>query len=278
MQLISDSGSTKTTWAIIENGEVKDTITTAGMNPYFHTSASVEAILQAELVPFLSPDFIREIHFYGAGCSTESKNAMLKDAMKIFFRKAEIMIYHDILGAARALFGDGQGIACILGTGCNCCYYNNGAIESRVPSLGYLFGDEGAGSYLGRNFIGSYLKERLPVALKKEFDDQYRLTLEDILNSVYNRPYPNRWLASFSEFMNQRQSHPFIREMVASSFNAFFEEQVSKYDHYKVIPVSFVGSIAFFYKEILLETAEKFGINVGTIMRSPLEGLVSYHC
>ena len=121
------------------------------------------------------------------------------------------------------------------------------------------------------------LKEKLPSELKKEFDDQYKLTLEDILNSVYNRPYPNRWLASFSEFMGKRQSHPFIREMVASSFNAFFEEQVSKYDNYKVIPVSFVGSIASFYKEILLDTAEKFGINVGAIMRSPLEGLVRYH-
>jgi N-acetylglucosamine kinase-like BadF-type ATPase len=233
--------------------------------------------MQAGLVPFLSPDFIKEIHFYGAGCSTENNNAMLKDAMQLYFRKADIFIYHDILGAARAVFGKGKGIACILGTGCNCCYFDNDLIEAKVASLGYLFGDEGAGSYLGRTFMESYLKKRLPDDLVIEFDAIYKLTLEDILNAVYNRPSPNRWLASFSEFLAPRQNHPFVRQLVADSFEAFFKEQVTKYDHYNELPVSFVGSIAFFYKDILMETAEKSGILVGTIIQSPLEGLIKYH-
>jgi glucosamine kinase len=277
MVIIADSGSTKTTWALLENGSLKNTFTTAGLNPYFHNSESLDAVLKAELIPFLSPDFVREIHFYGAGCSTENNNSMLKDAMIIFFRKAEVSIYHDIFGAARALFGNGQGIACILGTGCNCCYYDGTSIESRVPSVGYLFGDEGAGSYLGRTFMEKYLKNKLPSDIKREFDTIYKFSLEDILNAVYNRPYPNRWLASFSEFLSPRQKHPFIKELVTGSFKAFFEEQVSKYDNYKEVNVSFVGSIAWFYKDILLETAEKEGIKVGTILQSPLDGLVEYH-
>ena len=277
MKIIADSGSTKTTWALIENGELKNVIPTPGLNPYFHTSESIEAVLQADLLPFLTSDFIKEIHFYGAGCSTENNNSMLADSMKLFFRKAEVFIYHDILGAARALFGHTRGIACILGTGCNCCYYDGVNIESKVSSLGYLFGDEGAGSYLGRTFMEKYLKKKLPLDIRSEFDDIYKFTLEDILNSVYNRPSPNRWLASFSEFLAPRQNQPFIKELVVNSFHAFFEEQVSKYDNFRDVPVSFVGSIAYHYKDILAETAENEGIRVESILQSPLEGLISYH-
>ena len=277
MKIIADSGSTKTTWSLIDNGELKNVFTTGGLNPYFHTSESVEAILKADLQPNLSMDFIKEIYFYGAGCSTENNNSLLKDALKIYFRKAEIFIYHDILGAARALFGRNKGIACILGTGCNCCYYDGTDIESKVSSLGYLFGDEGAGSYLGRTFMERYLKNKIPDDIRSEFDSIYKFSLEDILNAVYNRTSPNRWLASFSEFLAPRQNHPFVKDLVSNSFNAFFEEQVSKYDNYKELPVSFVGSIAFYYKEILLETANRIGIKVLTIMKSPVEGLMTYH-
>jgi N-acetylglucosamine kinase-like BadF-type ATPase len=277
MKLIADSGSTKTTWALVEKGAIKQTIPTPGLNPYFHTSETIEAALMADLAPYLPCDFIREIHFYGAGCSTENNNNMLEEAMKIFFRKADVYIYHDILGAARALFGRGPGIACILGTGCNSCFYDGKEIKTGVVSLGYLFGDEGAGSYLGKIFMEKYLKNRLPADIRKEFDSIYNFKLEDILNAIYNRPFPNRWLASFSEFLAPRQNHPFVHELVRGSFNAFFTEQLSNYSNYKNVPVGFIGSIACFYEDILLETAKEAGISVETILRSPLDGLVSYH-
>ena len=277
MKLIADSGSTKTTWALLEKGEHKSTFYTPGLNPYFLTSEMIEAILRADLAPYVPGDFIREIHFYGAGCSTENNNNMLKEAMKMFFRKADIFIYHDILGAARALFGKGTGIACILGTGCNSCYFDGKEVESRVSSLGYLFGDEGAGSYLGRSFMEKYLKNKLPGDIRDEFNLIYKFSLEDILNAIYNRPFPNRWLASFSEFLAPRQDHPFVNDLVRSSFNAFFREQLFKYGNYKNTPVGFVGSIAFFYKDILLKTAKEAGIRVETILRSPLDGLICYH-
>jgi glucosamine kinase len=277
MHLIADSGSTKTTWALIEKETVKKTVLTAGLNPYFHTSESVEAILMADLVPEVVPDDIREIYFYGAGCSTENKNALLKDSMKIFFRQAAIFIFHDILGAARALLGRQEGIACILGTGCNSCYFDGENIRTGVPSLGYIFGDEGAGSNIGKRFMEKYLKDKLPKDLKQQFDTQYNLTLEDILNSLYNRPYPNRFLASFSEFIAPRQQHPFLKEMVRSSLMAFFDEQVKRYENYREVPVSFVGSIAFHYRELLIEAAKDNKVRIGKILQSPMEGLVDYH-
>jgi len=277
MHLIADSGSTKTTWVLLDRGSVKKTISTPGLNPYFHSSASIHDILRAELVTQLVADDVSSIYFYGAGCSTENKIALLTEAMKVFFRNAGISIFHDILGAARALLGRKEGIACILGTGCNSCYYDGKEIRAGVPSLGYIFGDEGAGSNIGKLFLERYLKERLPADLKTEFQQAYNLTLEDILNALYNLPYPNRFLASFSEFIAPRQSHPFLRALVKSSLLAFFEEQVKKYDNYREVPVSFVGSIAYHYNGILLEAAEENKVKVGKIMKSPIEGLISYH-
>jgi len=277
MLLLADSGSTKTTWILLDDDLVKKTVNSPGLNPYFLASETIGAIIKADLIPELFADFIKEIHFYGAGCSTVNNNMMIKKSMAVFFRNAEISVYHDILGAARALFGNEKGIAGILGTGCNSCYYDGKEIYTGVPSLGYLFGDEGAGSYLGKQLIGHYLKESLPDDLRKEFDEKYRLNLEDILNALYNRPFPNRFLASFSKFLAPRKNHPFIHDLVTSSFISFFEAQVSKYSDYKSTPVSFTGSIAFIYSDILLEAAKEYGIKVGTISQSPVEGLIRYH-
>ena len=277
MKLIADSGSTKTTWTLIEDKRIVTTVQTVGMNPYFITSEMVEAILKADLVPNIPADFVKEIYFYGSGCSTENNNNMLKDTMQLFFRKAEIMIFHDILGAARSLLGKGKGIACILGTGCNACYYDGEEVFSNVPSLGYLFGDEGAGSNLGKTFMEKYLKNKLPPDIRNEFEQQNKLSLEDILNALYNRPFPNRFLASFSEFIGSRQHIPFFHDLIKKSFQAFVDEQIRKYPDHETLTISFVGSIAWYYKDILLETAAENNLHVGTILKSPMEGLITYH-
>jgi len=277
MKLIADSGSTKTTWILLEQDTVKETIGTSGLNPYFHDSESVEAVLRADLIPFVVEDNIREVHFYGAGCSTEYNNSMIRDAILHFFRKAEVHIYHDILGAARALFGQGKGIACILGTGCNSCFFDGTSLYSKVDSLGYLFGDEGAGSYLGKLFMSAYLKKELPEELRASFDKQYGFTLEDILNSLYNKPSPNKFLASFSLFLSPNREHPFVKTLIERSFLDFFKAHIEKYEGYKTYPIGFIGSIAFIYRDILSEIARKEGITISRILPSPIEGLVDYH-
>ncbi|MDP4282687.1 MAG: N-acetylglucosamine kinase [Bacteroidota bacterium] len=277
MILIADSGSTKTQWTLLNKGNVMDNIMTAGMNPYFIGVDSVVKILKEDLVPKLDTSQIKEIHFYGSGCSTEKNNTMLAESMRKFFPDTLVFIYHDILGAARALFGKEKGIACILGTGCNSCYYDGEEVYSKVPSVGYLFGDEGAGSNLGKRLMESYLKDRMPQDLRKDFEKTYPMTLEDILNALYNKPFPNRFLASFSEFIAPRKDHPFLNKMISDSFDSFFVEQVMKYDGYDKMTVSFIGSIAWIYKDILLESAASFGIHTGLILKSPMEGLVRYH-
>jgi glucosamine kinase len=277
MILIADSGSTKTTWILLEGKKVKNTITTCGLNPYFHDSESVEAVIRADLAPFLVAYHIREVHFYGAGCSTTYNNNMISDAIRIFFRNSSIYIYHDILGAARALFGDGEGIACILGTGCNSCYFDGTDTYSPIDSLGYLFGDEGAGSYLGKLFLGAYLKKELPADLRDAFDIHYGFTLEDILNSLYNKPSPNRFLASFSLFLSPNREHPFVQTLLLNSFQDFFGAHIRKYEDYRRMDIGFIGSIAHCYSELLLKVASQEGVKIIKVLSSPVEGLVEYH-
>ena len=277
MQLIADSGSTKTTWVLLESGQVKTSVTTNGLNPYFHTTATIEALLLTDLVPYVPCDHLTEIHFYGSGCSTENNNLMISGSLQPFFRRASIHIYHDILGAGRALFGHNRGIAGILGTGCNSCYYDGKNCFQEVDSLGYMFGDEGAGSNLGKSWLGLYLKKQVPEDLRNEFNAQYRFTLEDILNAIYNRPYPNRFLASFSEFLAPRQKHPFIYKLVKDSFEAFVGAQLDHYQKYQPVPVSFIGSIGYFYRDILEEVMQSHDLQIGTILINPMEGLIKYH-
>jgi len=277
MKLIADSGSTKTTWCLLEGETIKTEITTCGLNPYFHNPESVEAVIRADLAPYLIESHIREIHFYGAGCSTDYNNRLIEDSLHQFYKNADIRVYHDILGAARALFGNHDGVACILGTGCNSCYYDGNKTFSPIDSLGYLFGDEGAGSYLGKLLLGAYLKKELPDELRQAFDKQYNFTLEDILNSLYNKPSPNRFLASFSYFISNHRNHPFVNQILQKSFRDFFQAHILKYENYETTSIGFIGSIAYRYLEELTEVALEFNVEISKVLTSPMEGLIGYH-
>ena len=278
MILIADSGSTKTYWALVlEDGKKRKIIQTQGLNPYFTPPDKMREILHHELANNLAGANVTHIYFYGAGCSTETNNRLIHDHLQRFFIEAQIEIFHDILGAARALFGREQGIACILGTGCNSCFYDGEEVFTKVPSLGYLFGDEGAGSYLGKKLLGGYFKDELPEQIKTAFDERYNFSLEDILHALYVDPFPNRFLASFSLFLKDHTEDPYIHDLIYSSFNAFIEAHIIRYDHYSSYPVGFIGSIACQYQEILHETAASKGIKVSKILKEPVEGLVEYH-
>lgn len=277
MVLIADSGSTKTHWALVRERAPVKILQTQGMNPYFTSSDLMRTILQEELILHLTGDDVSHIHFYGAGCSTENKNNLVKAELQRFFQHASIEIHHDILGAARALFGQGKGIASILGTGSNSCFYDGEEVFAGVPSLGYLFGDEGAGSNLGKKLMMSYFNGTLPPDLRTAFDKRYHFALEDILNSLYNKPFPNRFLAAFSLFLNDHKQNPFIRELIYSSFIEFIETHIEKYNDYRSYPVGFIGSIASTYQPILLEATASKGLTVAKILQTPVEGLVEYH-
>jgi N-acetylglucosamine kinase-like BadF-type ATPase len=277
MKLIADSGATRAEWVVTGGDQRSETFITPGFNPYFSDTRFIEEVIEKDLVPFIDTHSIEEIYFYGAGCSTISKCTIVEDALTKVFHNAHTEIHHDLLGAARALFGRNEGIACILGTGSNSCYYDGNTIVENVPSLGYLFGDEGSGAYLGKMLLSDYLKGNISASVRKAFDIEFGLNLENILDSVYNKPHPNRFLASFAEFLGQHQRSTYVRGLLRGNFHDFFMEQVTKYPMHTEVPLAVVGSVGFHFSDHFKKVAAEFNTTVKRFLQSPIEGLVDFH-
>ncbi|MBK6964185.1 MAG: hypothetical protein IPH20_09605 [Bacteroidales bacterium] len=277
MILIADSGSTKTDWCLIDTNGDRKTIQTIGINPYHMNSIAIREVLDKELYPFIYPDKVKEIFYYGAGCSTERKCQTIDNVLHDFFNLASIEVHHDLLGAARALCGHEAGIACILGTGSNSCYFDGYEITDNVVSLGYLLGDEGSGAYMGKQLLIDYFQGKIPGDIIEKFNHQFKPTVETILDALYNQPRPNRFLASFSPFILENIHHSYMKELVTNCFDDFFRINVSKYNNYKSVNVNFLGSVAYYFRDILQVSAEKAGIKTNKIYRSAIDGLIGFH-
>ena len=215
-------------------------------------------------------------YFYGAGCVAD-KIEMVIHAIAQSFTQSQIYVESDLLAAARGLLQHEAGIACILGTGSNSCFYDGKNIVSNVSPLGFILGDEGSGAVLGKKFIADCLKNQLPEELKNKFLTTFGLTANDIINHVYRNPFPNRYLAQFTPFLADNMAEPAIYNLIFDSFTDFFVRNVMQYPNFEEYPVSFVGSIAYYFKDILEVVAFELGITLGEIKQSPLEGLVAFH-
>ncbi|HRZ98216.1 MAG TPA: ATPase [Paludibacter sp.] len=276
MKLIADSGSTKTQWCLVENGLIIKDILTNGINPFYQTEKEIITDLENQLLPELENSTIPEIHFYGAGCSFPEKKALVKNAILQFFPKADIEIESDLLGAARSLFQHEKGIACILGTGSNSCFYDGNEIVQNVSPLGFILGDEGSGAVLGKLLIADCLKKQLPDWLSEKLLDEYELTPAQILENVYKKPFPNRFLAKFSPFILEHIEEPSIFNLVYDSFDSFLARNVMQYP-LEEIKVGFIGSIAHYFRDTLEIVASERGIVISEIAKSPMDGLLKYH-
>jgi N-acetylglucosamine kinase-like BadF-type ATPase len=278
MILIADSGATKSDWILIDDkGNEQLNFQFVGLNPYYLSPAEIVTILSKELIPFIETKKIKQLYFYGAGCSSVYKCMMIEEAFEDLFKNAEITIESDLLGAARALFGKKEGIACILGTGSNSCYYDGEKIANNVASLGYFFGDEGSGAHMGKTFLKDYLLGNIPEELDIAFKKEYNYTRDNILDAVYNLAFPNRFLASFSEFFANNLSNKYIFELISNSFREFFMNQIEHYDNYAKLPISFTGSVAFYFEPILRQIAAEYGVKINKIMRTPIKSLAEFH-
>ena len=275
MILIADGGSTKTDWCISDQGKQLQRITTKGINPFFLTEDAIGLEIRSSLLPELQSSTFDALYFYGAGCLPE-KIPMMQNALTKYLEVKTIEVNSDMLAAARGLSGRNPGIVCILGTGSNSCYYDGEKIVDNVSPLGFILGDEGSGAVLGKQLVSDLLKNQLPAGLKEKFLQEFDLTPSVIIERVYRQPFPNRFLASLSPFLLRNIEEPSIRLLVSAGFRAFLTRNVMQYD-YKRYPIYFIGSVAYYYREILEETVLATGMQLGGIMRQPMEGLVKYH-
>ncbi len=280
MILIADCGSTKIDWCVVRQGKVEKQVFTCGMNAVMLTEDEMRERIAAELMPELADRAasIEAVYFYGAGCISPEVCGNVERAIRANIPAARTVEVHtDLLAAARALCGREPGIACILGTGSNSCFYDGRAIACNVSPLGYILGDEGSGAVLGKLLVGDVLKGQLPQELCEKFLARYDLSLLEIIRRVYKEPQGNRFLASLTPFLIENINEPAIHALVKRSFAAFFTRNISHYDGMCAPVVNFIGSIAFYYRDVLDEAARECGYSIGTVLKSPMEGLISFH-
>lgn len=278
MQLIVDSGSTKTDWLLLKGSEIMLQTNSIGFNPYFQTkeviSLEITKQIHPQLIHFL-PD-IEVVHYYGTACSTEENCDLVKEAIQTSLGLKNIYVEHDLLAAARALCQKEAGIAGILGTGSNSCLYDGKFILENVPSAGYLWADYGGGSQIGKFMMRDYFEDTMPNDLRKEFEAA-GYTKDNILNNVYKKGVPSRYLATVSKFASQHLHQAYVKKVLKECFTSFFVQQVSKYTNAKQYKVHTVGSIGFYFKDLVAEVAKEQEFDMGTVIKSPIEGLIQFH-
>ena len=276
MILIADSGSTKTDWALQSASGAIGRFHTQGINPFHQDRTVIAEILRRELLPQLNPDAVRCVCFYGSGVRPELEPVMIALLQDAFPSAKQVEAHSDLLGAARSLCGHNYGIASILGTGANSCLYDGEAIIQNTPALGYILGDEGSGGVMGKFFIHALYKGVLSENIRSEFEQEYGLTMSAVIQRVYREPMPNRFLASLAPFIYRHLSDAVVNRLVVDNFRDFFRYNIRPYGHPEMA-VSFVGSVAWYFRDQLAEAAAAEGFRLGTILQSPIEGLIQYH-
>ncbi len=276
MIIIAESGTTKTDWVALKDGNIVSSTVTAGYNPNYFP-ASLLSSSAAELAGKIVAADVKEIFFYGSGCSSEQACEKVKLALGSVFPHSEASVFHDLFGAARVLFGSGTGIASILGTGSSSCLFKDGEIVSDVPSLGYLLADEGSGWQLGKMLINAYFKNDLPTDMKLLFETVYKLELDGFIGKLYSMEKPNSMISSFAPFVVANKAHAFFIDLVLKSFLSFFDENILKYPSVQNYSLGFVGSIAFLFSDILEKVAKYYGMKIRKIIKGPIDELVRFH-
>lgn len=274
--LIADSGATKTEWCL-KTDEGTSKIMTEGLNPYYHTTSSIQRVLMNSLESRLDSREVAHIHFYGAGCDSKEKKEIVYNAIATRFPDTSINVYHDLLAAARACFFDDSGIACILGTGSNSCLYDGKEIVKHIPSLAFILGDEGSAGYFGKKLINSYFRYEIPDDLIDDLEENYDMSLEYINKGLYDNPQKSRFIASYGAFLGEHSEHPFIKDMLHEGFENFITRIVMKYPDAASYEVRFVGSVAYAHQDLISEILEENGMTPGLFVKKPMERLVEYH-
>ena len=277
MILIADSGSTKCSWAVCDqNGAIIKEIRTIGFNPYFIDKENIlKELEQSNLIEHSNN--IKDVFFYGAGCSSKKKNNIIAESLQSFFKNSKIVIKHDIDAACYAMYKGNPNITCILGTGSNSCFYDGKNIIENAPSLGFLLGDEASGNYFGKKILSLYFNNIMPEDLKVKFESGFESKLPIIKENIYNNNRSNVYLSKYFPFITENKNHPFIQKLIYQALNSFFSLHVCCYDNYKDLEINFIGSVAYFLSDEINIIAKKNNCKIGDIVKNPITNLIDFH-
>ncbi len=270
--LVADSGATKTAWRLIGPDRQIQQFSTSGFNPFTSSPGN----FLSELKQVFEGLGANQVYFYGAGCRNQQAEN-IKELLQQIFRSSVIEVADDLLAAARATCNHTEGIGCILGTGANSCFFDGQQITDRVPSLGFILGDEGSGAYLGKTLVNAFFKRELPEEIHKSFVKRFKLTEQQVLEQVYRSPAPSKFLAGFARYLLQNLQHPWVFRLVYNAFELFFEKNLQKYPRYREVPVHFTGGTAFYFSNVLRRVAQDRQVNLQNILENPIAGLALFH-
>lgn len=277
MILIAESGSTKCHWVLCDlQGKVIKEVSTIGFNPNFTDQKSILNHLKKSKLSNFSLK-VKHVYFYGAGCSNDDINKILKLSLCDFFKNSKIFIRHDLEAACYAAYQKNSNITCILGTGSNSCMFDGKKIIKKSPSLGFILGDEASGNYFGKKILNTYFNKLLPKELEIKLEKGYETDIKNILNKVYNNRRANVFLAGFFPFIYDNKSHPYIKKIVHESLNKFINLHIKCFDNYLNLEINFIGSVAYFLNTEICEICEKNNLSIGRIIKNPINKLVDYH-
>ena len=278
MVAIVDSGSTKSDWVILDDFKnVFLKTETIGFNPNFISKELIVPEIEQNKSLSSVKNSITKIFFYGSGCGVRENCETIKQEVGKIFINAEIIVKEDLFAAAYAAYNGKPTIVCILGTGSNSCYFDGENLHIKLPSLGYLMGDEGSGSAIGKQVVRRFFMQKLPQDLHLEFKETYGLTIDVALKNMYHKTRRNDYLADFNKFVVERKHHPYLQNMILEEMKNFFDYQVLPYEESNEAEINFIGSIAYYYEDILRSAASELGLNVGHVVQKPIESLVNYH-
>lgn len=276
MKILVDSGATKANWVAVSEGKTIHQLQTQGISPYFLSDEGIVDVLRE--VRRSIPEPVNELYFYSTGCKAEDQRRRMSQLLRLMFQEAtQVQVETDLLAAARAMSQREAGIVCILGTGSNACRYDGSQIVETAGGLGFILGDEGSGAGIGKELIRSFLNREMPENLREDLNNHYHLTRDNILQSVYQLPYPNRFLATFAPFASEHREEPSIRELLDRQFSLFFQRSVTLLENSQHLPVHFVGSVAQFFQEEIARNAVPFGLHLARFQQDPMSGLIQYH-
>ena len=278
MILIADGGSTKADWIAIDNNKQEVfRIRTLGLNPAVVAKEELNnrIINMFQLINIKND--VREIHFYGAGCGTPKPVEILTDVLKSIFINAKVFVAEDLLAAVYASSGKKPALVCILGTGSNSCYFDGENVEMRTPSLGYTIMDEASGNYFGKQLIRDFFYKKMPKRIAEKFNEQYNLEADFIKKNLYRESNPNMYLATFAKFMFEFKEDKYIKKIIRKGFQEFFKYRILPYGKTAETPIYFIGSIAFYFREILEEVAKKNHLKITDVIQRPIDNLLEYH-
>lgn len=276
MLLIADSGGTKTTWAFVRSTNNIETSETKGIHPYFQNVHEISQIIEYLPVDLVAE--VTEVQFYGAGCGAKEQARKVASALKNHFpEEARIEVHTDVFGAARALCQRSAGMAAILGTGSNTCFYDGKRIVNNSRGFGFILGDEGSGAVMGKRLVIDYLYQNMPTHLLQILESKHGFEADTLLKNVYQKPAPNRYLAQFSYFIHEHRDEPYIQQLLQSHFEDFFQKRILVFEGHQKLPLHLIGSIAFYFQEEIRAAAASFGVEIGKVLQNPVEDLVAYH-